>query len=135
MRGLAFVLRAKITITIVAWAFPLLLLPASVLVGLGFPLPTPEVFLRLLGMAYLALVLGYFLGLRQTQSGVYPMATVWVGILSNGGACVVLMIYAALGAWADWGPLAQLFMWGSLLSTGAITAGLVAFGPLATRGD
>ena len=133
MRGLDLVLRAKIALTMVAWCIPLLLFPASAFTALGFPAPTPEVFVRLLGMAYLALVLGYGLGLQQLRAGAYPQATVWVGILSNGGACGLLVLHAIQGAWSGWGALAQGFMWISLAGTGAITAGLVAFGPRATR--
>ncbi len=129
MQRLGFVLKAKIALTVVAWCVPLLFFPADLFVRLGFPSPTPEVFVRLLGMAYLALVLGYGLGLRQSQRGVYPAQAVWVGILSNGGACTLLVLHAAQGAWSGWGLLAQAFMWASLVGTGAITAGLVVFGP------
>ncbi len=59
MRDLDFVLRAKIALTVVAWCIPLLLFPASLLARLGFPIPTPDVFVRLLGMAYLALGYGF----------------------------------------------------------------------------
>ena len=129
MRGLDVVLQAKIALTLVAWCVPLLLFPASLFERLGFPTPSPAVFLRLLGMAYLALVLGYALGLRQLRGGSYPAATVWVGVLSNGGACALLTLHALLGAWSEWGAFARLFMGGSLVGTGAITAGLLVFGP------
>ena len=60
--------------------------PSSVLEWLGFVVPNPPVFLRLLGMAYLALAVGYAFGLRDSLGGKYPIGTVWVGIVGNGGA-------------------------------------------------
>ena len=129
MSGLSRVLVAKIALTLLLWCVPLLLLPASLLEQLGFPVPEPQVFLRLLGMAYTALVVGYVFGLLASLHGEYPLGVVWTGIVSNGGACLVLAVAAALGAWAEWGGFAQLVMWASLLGTGAITAGLVVYGP------
>ena len=133
MRGLDLVLQAKIALTVLAWCIPLLLFPAGLLEWLGFVVPEPRVFLRLLGMAYAALVLGYMLGLQQLRAGVFPAQAVRVGVLSNGGACALLVLYAVRGAWSDLGAFAQVFMWGSLLGTGAITLGLVVFGLGATR--
>ena len=133
MSNLSKVLVAKIALTVVAWCVPLLLLPASRLRWLGFPVPEPQGFLRLLGMAYTALVVGYAFGLRDSLRGIYPMAAVWMGIASNGGAFLVLTIAAVLGVWASWGTFAQLVMWGSIVGTGGITLGLVAFGPCRSR--
>ena len=69
------------------------------------------------------------LGLGQLRRGVFPSPAVRVGIVSNGGACALLALHALQGAWSAWGGFAQLFMWAALAGTGAITAGLVAFGP------
>lgn len=135
MTALSRVLVAKIALTVVAWCVPLLLFPASLLETLGFPVPEPQLFLRLLGMAYTALVVGYTFGLRASQRGEYPNNVVWVGIVSNGGAAGILAVAAAMGGWASWGAFAQLVMWGSLLGTAGITAGLIVYGPLARRGD
>ena len=107
MKNLARVLFAKIVLTVAAWCIPLLAFPSTLFESLGFPVPEPQLFLRLLGVAYL----------------------VWVGIVSNGGAFVVLGIAAILGTWSAWGFFAQVSMWISLLGTGGITAGLIAFGP------
>ncbi len=85
MSGLARVLQAKIAITVLAWRGPLLTFPSDLFVQLGFPPPEPEGFVRLLGMAYLALTLGYWFGLQELRNGTYPAATVRVGIVSNGG--------------------------------------------------
>ncbi len=132
MRRLSQVIAAKIAITIGAWSVPLLFFPSYLLVHLGFPAPRPEVFLRLLGMAYLALVVGYAFGYRQATSCIYPREAVWMGIVSNGGATVVLTIAAISGAWSGWGPFAQAYMWISLVCVALITAGLTLFGPCRT---
>ncbi len=129
MGNLSKILAFKIALTVAVWCIPLLLFPTTWLLALGFPVPEPQLFLRLLGMAYTALVVGYGFGLRAASRGAYPAGVVWVGIVSNGGACVMLAIGAAFGVWAAWGTIAQAIMWGSLLGTAAITAALVRFGP------
>ena len=131
MDALSKVLVFKIALTVLFWAGPLLLLPKRGLEWLGFDVPEPQLFLRMLGMAFAALTVGYVFGLCTWRAeGVYPAQTIWVGIVSNGGSCLLLCFFAARGAWAQWGRIARAFMWGSLVATGAITAGLVAFGPL-----
>ena len=129
MSGLSRVLAVKIALTVAVWCIPLLFFPSALLLSLGFPVPEPQIFLRLLGMAYIALVVGYCFGLKACAEGTYPAGVVWVGIVSNGGACLLLAIGAMLGVWAGWGTTAQAIMWASLLGTAAITAGLVWFGP------
>lgn len=84
-------------------------------------------------MAYTALIVGYIFGLRNAMTGIYPAEVVWVGIVSNGGACLLLTIAAIQGVWCSWSGLAQGYMWGSLIATGAITTGLIVFGPLGMR--
>lgn len=80
-------------------------------------------------MAYGALLVDYVFGLIATRRGRYPRGTVWTGIVSNGGAFLILSIGALQGVWAAWGPLARMGMWASLAATGLISAGLIAFGP------
>ena len=123
MNALRLLLQIKVALTVLAWCLPLLLLPASALSWLGFPV-VPMIFLRLLAMAYLALVVGYLLGLLQLRRGSYPWATVWVGIVSNGGAGVLLTIAWISSAWATWGSFAQLFMGLSALGASLIAIGL-----------
>ena len=132
MFNLKNVLVAKIIITISAWALPLLLFPIELLVFLGFPEPQPEIFIRLLGTAYSALVVGYLIGYQKSKSDSYPFEAVWVGIVSNGGATIVLSIAAFYGSWLSWGTFAQFYMWLSLLSVALITAGLIYYGPCRT---
>jgi hypothetical protein len=95
---------------------------------IGFPVPEPLLFLRLLGMAYVALVVAYAFGLRDVLRGAYPGAVVWVGIVSNGGAFALLLIAAMAGVLDMWGERARILMWMSLLGTFSIAAALVWFG-------
>lgn len=135
MRNLARVLILKIGVTVALWFVPLLLIPVPVLVRLGFPAFPAPLFLRLLGMAYGALLVGYGFGLAAARRGTYPRSTVWTGIVSNGGAFLLLSIGASQGVWDAWGPPARIAMWASLAATGLVSAGLIAFGPFgAARG-
>lgn len=131
MSNLSKVLVVKIAMTVLVWCIPLLLFPVSLLQVLGFVVPEPHLFLRLLGMAYVALVVGYAFSLQSSLRGEYPRSGVWVGIVSNGGAFILLLVGAAGAVWASWGVFAQAVMWLSLAGTGAVTAGLTVFGPLA----
>jgi hypothetical protein len=94
------------------------------------PEPKPIVFLRLLGAAYLALVVGYACGLRRLGRGDEVRDIVWVGITSNGSAFSILSLSGIAGAWKEWGMLARTYMWVSTLLTAAITLGLVVAGLL-----
>lgn len=135
MRGLIHVLTFKIAFTVVGACVPLLLLSESALQWLGFVVPQPILFLRLLGMAYVALIVGYAFGLKEARQGIYPAQAVWVGIVSNGGAALLLGFAALNGTWAQWGALAQMLMWSSLICLTGITAGLISFGPFDFRID
>lgn len=128
MNSLSKVLVFKIAFTITAACIPLLLFPSSLLQWLGFSVPEPIIFLRLLGMAYAALIVGYAFGLRASLQGLYPMSVIWVGIVSNSGAALMFAVAAFQNVWGSWGVIAQVIMWGSLLSVSIITIGLVTFG-------
>jgi hypothetical protein len=64
---------------------------------LGFPKHEPPVFIKLLGMAFTALWVGYVCGLREIENGRYPALSVSLGIVSNGGAALLLAIYGIGG--------------------------------------
>lgn len=134
-RGLHGVLLLKIGATIVLWCVPLLLLPLSQLERIGFPAGQSGIVLKLLGMAYGSLLVNYAFGVATVRKGGCPSSTVWTGIVSNGGACVLLALAAADGAWTSWGEVARICMWTSLVVTGLITAGLLVFGPYGHRMD
>jgi hypothetical protein len=90
------------------------------------PEPKPMLFLRLLGAAFLALVVGYISGLLGLSRGDDVRDIVWVGITSNGLASLILCFSGFKGAWKEWGILARIYMWVSALATALITLGLVA---------
>jgi hypothetical protein len=128
MKPLAWIFIVKIVITMLLWCTPFLFLPESTLAGIGIPEPINIVFIRLLAMSYIALVVGYIFGLKSTLSGGYPIEIIWIGIVSNGGACLLLLTYGFLNTWSSWGFYMQLAMWFSAIATASITLGLVITG-------
>ena len=90
MSNLSKVFVFKIAATLLAWCFPLILLPATWLELAGFPEQETYMFVRMLGWAYLALCVGYWFGLQAALQGRRAMGPIWVGILSNGGAFFIL---------------------------------------------
>jgi hypothetical protein len=127
---LAIVLWIKVLITLTFWSLPLLTFRASWFVRLGMPEPRPMLFLRLLGAAYLALVVGYISSISRLARGDDVRDIVWVGVTSNGSASLILLLFGIAGAWKEWGTLARIYMWVSVLATASITFGLVATGLL-----
>ena len=128
MSGLSRVLLFKISGTIFLWCLPLLLFPASLLESIGFPKQDSYMFVRMLGWAYLALCVGYYFALRASLNGKRLMGPIWVGIVSNGGACLYLLYYGLAGEWSSWSGLVLFILWGSVLATAIITFGLFQYG-------
>ena len=126
MQKLTGVILVKMGVTVV-WV-AVLFLPHTWQKCLGFP---PEeqnaVFIRLLGMAYAALLGGYAFGFFAIREKIYPRGVVWTGIVSNGGACLLLGVFQS--TWCAWPNPGPALMWASLAATGLIAAGLIAFGP------
>lgn len=128
LRGLVNVLYAKICATALFWCVPLLLFPTNLLELLGFPPQSPWMFVRLLGWAYLALCVGYAFALIEAQRGHRLVGAIWVGIVSNGGACAWLFFYGLTCSWTAWGQLAKVILWGSAVSTALVTFSLIRYG-------
>jgi hypothetical protein len=128
MNSLAAIFIAKICITLVIWAVPLLVLPEKVFVWLGLPKPINIMFLRLLGMAYGALSIDYIFGLIAALKGIYPTSTIWMGVISNGGASIILLTYGLFGYWKSWKIVAQAGMWFFMFATALISIGLIVTG-------
>jgi hypothetical protein len=126
MKPLEIVLMGKIIFTLFLWALPPLLFPKYATRLLGIPPSQPILFLRLLGAAYLALAVGYTLGLIDLYHGKEAQNTVWVGILSNGLAFIILLVYRS--EWKRWGTRASVYMYSSTIATLLITLGLIVFG-------
>jgi hypothetical protein len=126
MNPLKIVLTVKIIFTALVWALPLLFIPKHAARCLGIPVPQPILFTHLLGAAFLALLAGYILGLLDLNQGKDVSNTVWVGIISNGVAFLLLLIFA--GQWRRWRTKAEIYMWSSTIMTLLITLGLIVFG-------
>jgi hypothetical protein len=134
MQPLKLVLIFKILLTFALWSLPLLLFPTGWLIAIGFPDPGDSIaFVRLLGAAYLSLGVGYVLGDRDLEKEKDISNVVTVGIVSNGLAGIILLIFGVLGKWQGWGIWAQAFMWGSAIATGLISTGLIVFMPKSTK--
>ncbi len=128
MNRLSIVFIVKIGATVLFWCVPLIFFPAELLVALGFPPQPGYLFVRLLGWAYLALCVGYGFGLRDALRGLRAPGPIWVGIVSNGGACGWLLWHGVSGEWSRWGGFVQFVLWSSVAATAAITAGLYGYG-------
>lgn len=122
----------KILLTI-CWSASLLFLSGTQFEKLGMPEPKPILFTRLLGAAFLALLVGYALGLRDLHRGKMPVNTMLVGIVSNGLACVLIVYFGFQGTWSEWGEVARYCMWCSAIFTGLIT-GLLGISVLSLGG-
>lgn len=129
MNALSRVLLFKIVATVLIWCVPLLFLPRSILVEFGFPTGSNDLmFLRMLGWAYLALCVGYAFALKASLVGLRALGPIWVGLISNGGACVLLFFYGLSGTWEDMALTVQFVFWSSALATAGITGGLWIWG-------
>lgn len=128
MNNLSRVFIFKILATVFAWCIPLILMPSSWFEQIGFPRQETYMFVRMLGWAYLALCVGYGYGLKASLAGRRALGPIWVGIVSNGGACIYLCYYGATATWATWGAPLQFVGWSSAVATLFITLGLLRFG-------
>lgn len=127
MKALKGLLIRKIAITFTFWCVPLLLFPSSWFLALGIPVPGSMIFMRLLGAAYLALLVGYFMGLKGISAGESPKPVLTMGIASNGSAALLLTSSGATGGWSSWGGGAQAFLWISAVGALWITFSLLMF--------
>ena len=118
----------KIGATVLFWCLPLLLFPRELLSAVGFPEQESYMFVRMLGWAYLALCVGYYVGLQASLRGERLMGPIYVGLCSNGGACLILLYYGLSGAWSGWGGWVQFIGWSSIPATFFITLGLYWYG-------
>ena len=130
MNWLQVTLLIKIIYTAIFWCLPLLFFPAWAARWLRIPEPRPVLFAHLLGAAYGALLVGYVCGLRDSLQGQNIYNVVVVGLVSNGAAFLLLVLFA--GEWRHWGGrLARIYMWASTVMTFLISVGLISFGLLA----
>jgi hypothetical protein len=130
---LTIVLYVKIGVTIVGWILPLFLLSFDKSQSLyknymKVENPPPPLFARLLGAAFLALIVNYAQGLQHLSQGKDITNVVWVGIVSNGSAFLILLISGLSGDWKEWKQWVRGLFWGFTVIVGAITAGLIVAG-------
>jgi hypothetical protein len=125
--SLKTLLYIKIGITVAFWAIPLLLFPPGFYAVLGMPSPEPLLFIRLLGATFVALVVGYWMGLKSLAAGESVLPVLNMGITSNGLAFCILFYFGLRRTWSAWGPFAQGYMWLSVVALLGITLGLIRF--------
>lgn len=123
---LSHVLAAKIVLTAIFWGVPLLASPVELYAALDIPQPVPILLPRLLGAAYLALMVVYWFGWADVRAGRHPQAAVRAGLVSNGLAAILLAVHGVAGYWDHWGWLGRAYMWASLVAAASLTAGLLA---------
>ena len=134
LTGLQVVLLIKIVLTLGLWALPFLL-PDLLLDYLtkhllGISALQPKVYIHLLGATFLALVVGYISAFFRINNGKDVKHIIWAGVVSNGLASAILLLYGFAGAYQSWSTSGQMVMWGSAVATGLITLGLIATGGL-----
>lgn len=112
MTWLRKVLLIKAVLTLVFWVLPLIFLPAGLFPDLGIPTWTPaaNVFLRLLGAAYLAIALVELLGFAEAA---HRRTAAMLGLISSAVTSLVLcrdIFYGELWNWGVFG-WALMMMW------------------------
>ena len=117
MASLIFTYKMKIGFTLLCWCLPLLLFPALIVEALGTEAEIVTVLLRLLGWAYLALCVGYFIGMKKAYKGEYHEAPIFAGIASNSGVSL-LLTWMAL-RYVDVESQTSLFVFLLVSATGA----------------
>ena len=94
MTWLSLLLLVKIIGSVLFLVLPLLFLSKEKLEkALLVQAQTPQLF-RLYGMAILALLVGYSFGVSAAESETFPWGVVFMGIVSNGGAALILLFSA-----------------------------------------
>jgi len=103
------VLAVKIVLSLVLWVLPLLFLPAGLFPELGIPTWTPAatIFVRLLGAAYLAILVVEVWSWLSPQR--HPTG-VAAGLVSSVGASIVLWHYVFYGELYNWEVLGKLLI-------------------------
>ena len=137
------VLYGKIGATIALWFVPLLFAPPALYEFLGIPVPRPDQFARLLGIAYAALCVAYYSGIiccnyiisfyndGSNLEEAIKMCLIFLkyillmGIVSNLGGFFALFVYAVAGTWSNWGILGNIYMYSSLIVLFLISVNLI----------
>ena len=124
----------KIIFTLGIWALPPLVAPGEWFSIVGIPAPQPLIFVKLMAVAFLALVVIYAYGLREARAGRVLIPTVAAGIVSNGGACVGIVLSLLLtDEIASFRWPGRCLFYGSALVLALITVSLVTIVMLVRR--
>ena len=115
MTWLGAILAVKIVVTALASAIPFLILPPARLATLAGTDIQAKPLVRLYGVAITALLVGYASGFWAIAEGVFPWGVVAMGIVSNGGATLTIVL---TGVWQRILPM--------VLFLGGITLALIA---------
>ncbi|MEM7739213.1 MAG: hypothetical protein AAF225_00240 [Pseudomonadota bacterium] len=118
MTALGLLLITKIAVTGVLIGIPFLVLPRALVARLSGFEATPVLY-RLYGIAIIALLVGYGGGLVQTLDGSFPWGVAAMGIVSNGGAAVILVL---TGQAKTMRALTAFFV---LITAGLVTAAMM----------
>ncbi len=125
MRHIERLLWIKIIGTALFAALPMMLAPEALYRMLGFPEMPTMLFLRLYGFSTLALLFGYYGGIRLCRQGQFPEDVLRMGLVSNGTQGGALLIAGVAGTYAAWGVMAQLMMWSLAAFILAIAAAIL----------
>ena len=94
MKGLVVTYVLKIVITLVFWCLPLLFFGEAIRGEMDIQQPVVDYLFMLLGWAYVALCVGYGVGLFQLlKYKQVNQAPIFAGIASNGGAALLLTLF------------------------------------------
>lgn len=111
LKKIIMLLWVKIIGTLVGAALPMLFLSYPLFRWLGFPEQDSMLFLRLYGLSTSALLVGYYGGIEMARRGEFPIGVLRMGLVSNGGQGLALVIAGMMGVYDHWGWMAQAMMW------------------------
>jgi hypothetical protein len=94
MSWLSLLLVFKIVMTGLLVSVPFLLLPQPKLQEATRVMAPSPLFFRLYAIAITALLVGYGSGIPMAESGHFPWGIVFMGIVSNAGAAILLLSYS-----------------------------------------
>ena len=116
MKEIKRLLINKIGVTALGLCVPLIFFPQSFFADFNVSADA-MLFVRLLGIAYAALCVGYYGGLQLLENRSALQYVIYMGLVSNGFAGLVFLFYGVTGRWASYEIGLQIYLW--LLVVGA----------------